>query len=475
MKKIISLILALTLSLPLAYANDQTVNDAAKESVLLLQLKQKLAQAEYRYYLLQNNVKNAQSNLEETREEIQSLEETINGLDKSINQTEKDIKSVKTQIETKKMEIKRNEKDIQILALQYEDQKAIVSDLMTLLYIKRGVFYENDEVNAVKVLASADSVSETLQKVTYLDLIEAQNADQIAILQKMDEDLKTEWTNLRKKQDELKKLDEELQGQKNNLDAQREGKQRLLDETKGDEALYSSMILGSGDREEQILHEIEIYRSNVLQMEAKFNGTRAALTDDQKAEIDKIAEEAMQNFEPKEAAKDIDLDWPVSPSRGITALFHDSAYQAVFGVDHYAVDIRANHGTPITAPADGVVYSVVWDPNSTAYAYIIIAHRMGVMTLYGHISEPAVSPGDFVQRSQIIGSTGATPGTVGAGYRTTGPHLHFEIWQDGVKVDPLNYMPLEEVPADSLPEQYLRQMKEELENQIKDIENQLNS
>ena len=43
---------------------------------------------------------------------------------------------------------------------------------------------------------------------------------------------------------------------------------------------------------------------------------------------------------------------------------------------------------PIYAPADGIVFSVVFDKTSTKYAYIMIAHRKGVMTLYGHISEP---------------------------------------------------------------------------------------
>ena len=42
-----------------------------------------------------------------------------------------------------------------------------------------------------------------------------------------------------------------------------------------------------------------------------------------------------------------------------------------------------------------------------------------------------------VLRGQVLGKTGAMPGTPGAGVRTTGPHLHFEVWQDGVRVDPL--------------------------------------
>ena len=87
---------------------------------------------------------------------------------------------------------------------------------------------------------------------------------------------------------------------------------------------------------------------------------------------------------------------------------------------------------------------------------------------------PNVKVGDFVKRSDVIGLSGATPHTIGAGFRTTGPHLHFEVWQDGARVDPLKYLPLDQAPMDSLPEQYLNQLKITLEDQIKEIQRELN-
>ena len=145
--------------------------------------------------------------------------------------------------------------------------------------------------------------------------------------------------------------------------------------------------------------------------------------------------------------------WPVSPSRGISAYFHDEAYRAVMGMVHQAIDIRALQGTPIHAPADGVVYKT--RDNGFGYSYIILAHGGGFMTLYGHVAEIRVIEGEKIKQGQVIGLSGATPGSKGAGLMTTGPHLHFEVLKGGKHVDPLDYLPLSYLPLNTLPEKYL--------------------
>ena len=74
--------------------------------------------------------------------------------------------------------------------------------------------------------------------------------------------------------------------------------------------------------------------------------------------------------------------------------------------------------------------------------------------MYGHLSELLVSENDFVKAGQIIGMSGGTPGTKGAGYLTTGAHLHFEILRSGRYEDPLNYLSLTRLPLESLPSKY---------------------
>lgn len=130
--------------------------------------------------------------------------------------------------------------------------------------------------------------------------------------------------------------------------------------------------------------------------------------------------------------------WPVFGP--ITAGFHDAAYFKRFGVPHEADDIAQPQGSPVAAAADGVVF-IVRDGGAWGYTYVLIAHRDGYATLYGHLSSVAVSAGDDVRQGQVIGLSGGTPGTPGAGLMTTGSHLHFEVIQNGTNINPLNVLP----------------------------------
>jgi len=97
---------------------------------------------------------------------------------------------------------------------------------------------------------------------------------------------------------------------------------------------------------------------------------------------------------------------------------------------HGGTDIAAPTGTPILASADGVVIAATWH-NSYGY-YVKIQHNDTFATLYGHCSALHVTTGQQVKQGQIIADVGQT------GY-ATGPHVHFEVYVQGVRVDAMNY------------------------------------
>jgi murein DD-endopeptidase MepM/ murein hydrolase activator NlpD len=101
---------------------------------------------------------------------------------------------------------------------------------------------------------------------------------------------------------------------------------------------------------------------------------------------------------------------------------------------HTGVDIVAPRGTPVRATAHGVVESVHhrYTPNRNYGKYIVIEHGYGKHTLYAHLSKIKVKPGQHVKRWDIIGEVGETG-------RATGPHLHYEVKENGVQINPLSY------------------------------------
>ncbi len=98
---------------------------------------------------------------------------------------------------------------------------------------------------------------------------------------------------------------------------------------------------------------------------------------------------------------------------------------------HSGVDISAPYGTAVCAPADGVV---IFAGQRAGYGnMVVIDHRFGTVTRYGHLSSMAVKVGRRVVRSEVIGY-------VGTSGRTTGPHLHYEVLSHNVLKDPMRFL-----------------------------------
>lgn len=98
---------------------------------------------------------------------------------------------------------------------------------------------------------------------------------------------------------------------------------------------------------------------------------------------------------------------------------------------HLGVDMAAREGTPVVAPARGVV---IYSGERGAYGKMIaIDHDRGVITHYAHLERSLVKVGDVVERGQHIGNVGNTG-------RSTGPHLHYEVRVNGVPVNPRRFV-----------------------------------
>ena len=103
---------------------------------------------------------------------------------------------------------------------------------------------------------------------------------------------------------------------------------------------------------------------------------------------------------------------------------------------HKGVDLAAPTGTPVYAPADGVVGKAEWF--SSYGLYISLGHGASIETRYGHLSRLNVSAGQQVRKGDLIGFVGSTG-------RSTGPHLHYEVRIDGMAVNPIPYLQMDQL------------------------------
>jgi murein DD-endopeptidase MepM/ murein hydrolase activator NlpD len=116
------------------------------------------------------------------------------------------------------------------------------------------------------------------------------------------------------------------------------------------------------------------------------------------------------------------FSWPIRG--GLTSLFSSS---------HRGIDIPAPYGAPIHPLASGTVLFASWDSHGFGNA-IIIRSAAGYDSKYGHLSALNVKAGQRVESGNVIGFIGATG-------VATGPHLHFEVYKDGVAINPLSVLP----------------------------------
>jgi murein DD-endopeptidase MepM/ murein hydrolase activator NlpD len=98
---------------------------------------------------------------------------------------------------------------------------------------------------------------------------------------------------------------------------------------------------------------------------------------------------------------------------------------------HSGTDISSKLGSPIRATADGVVSHSGW--TRTSGYVVVLEHGCGYTTVYAHNKTNAVKVGQKVKRGDIIGYVGSTG-------KSTGPHLHYEVWKDGKSVDAQQYI-----------------------------------
>ena len=118
--------------------------------------------------------------------------------------------------------------------------------------------------------------------------------------------------------------------------------------------------------------------------------------------------------------------WPVQGGRV------SSRYRPAHRPEHTGLDIAVELDTLVSAARAGSVEAVSEEPGGYG-TYVLLDHGDGMRTLYAHLGRTLVLEGRYVQAGEAVGRVGLTG-------RTTGPHVHFEVRRDGVRLNPLPYL-----------------------------------
>lgn len=147
--------------------------------------------------------------------------------------------------------------------------------------------------------------------------------------------------------------------------------------------------------------------------------------------------------------------------RYISSGFTTQRFHPVLKVNrpHLGVDYAAPHGTPVMAASDGTVSFVGW--NGGHGKTVIIQHRNGYSTLYGHLSSygEGIRKGKKVEQGEIVGRVGSTG-------LSTGPHLHYTLMRHGKPINPKNAEVMRGEPLPKIWESPFRERIEEMHRHL---------
>ncbi len=440
----------------------ENANEGAE---FLSRLKQELNLSKGDYQQVLNSMNDTQKRLETVTEEQTTLRQQLYNLEQLLRETTKKYLKVTSEIIEKENTIALIYEEIEIREVALETQKNLLNDYIKIIYQDEDAylsFDKNGDLDALKLLLSGGSVGENLRQLDYLDLLNETGQQLVDNLDQTSKELEGKRVELERERLKLDELRAGIGEEKEQIEIQKSSKEQLIKITQGQEEIYRQLLEQTLEQQEQLVSDVKSLSDAVTFIEIKIEEEGPNFDPEKYRSLFSEKNKALYDFHLETLGSSASgFIWPVQPDRGISAYFHDPRYAGSFGVQHQAVDIPEYQGSTVRAANDGVVYTA--KDNGYGYSYVIIAHAGNLQSVYGHLSSILIKEGQVVSKGTIIGLSGGMPGTKGAGYMTTGPHLHFEVHLNGLYVDPLNYLPLPVLTEDqmtNLPEKYQLRWRE---------------
>ena len=317
----------------------------------------------------------------ELRSDLNNVEAAQDELSKKMSQIEKDVKEMQKKVDNLNYMISQTSEQISDTETKIEKKEKEMAERQDNLNERLRVMYKNGSIGFVDVLLGSNSISEF---VSNMEIIQKIYQNDVEVLE-----------TLKKEHEELEGIKASLKERKTKLASQKE-------ELASDKA------------------ELDVKKKELQAEEEKL-----------KAEADRLTSEILKLMDKNSPYVGGEFAWPCPASSYISSSFGNRLHPTLkVWLFHTGIDIGCAAGKDIVAAASGkVIMSQVYGGYGNC---VMIDHGGGIVTLYGHASKLLVSQGDTVKRGQTIALVGSTG-------RSTGPHLHFEVRENGQYINPMSY------------------------------------
>lgn len=403
------------------------------------------------------DIKDKEQQLKTEKDEIASeqasLAERVQAISASMREAEQEL-------EAKQAEIEQAEQDL-ILA-KMEENKQYASMKVRIKYL-----YENGNISLIEIFLESENMSDFLNKAEYIAMLSEYDRDKLGEFQNTVRRVQEKEQVLQQEYEQITVLQDKLFSQRS--EAENLLKQRTSELAELEEELAEiKEQIKKAEEEEKKRKEAEEARKRQeeerrKQEEAKRQEEKKKQEEAKRQEEEKQQEEAKKQEEEKK-----EQELPQEPQESPSEKPDDSAdsskpkpsapvisgngyfthpcpgmsYQSsYFGEVRYGIgDLRPHKGHDFAAPAGTPIYAaaagrvLIAGYSYSAGYWVVIDHGGGLVTKYMHMYQnPAVSAGEQVAKGQYIGGVGTTG-------QSTGNHLHFQVEEYGVAVNPSKYM-----------------------------------
>ena len=377
-----------------AEENDTNENNTSESnSVTPMTLKEQQEQVNEQLSQANDELTYVEDELSTKMLNIQKIEDQISEYSKKLNE-------VNTKYNALKAEVDKSEAELETAQEKYDKRYDALKKRLVALYKKGNTRY-------LEVILGSKSVFEMISNYYVIDSIISYDTKEIKELYEEKQKIEKNTNDLRDKKEQLKLMKDEAESQT-----------IILTNTK---VILENEKASLDDSQKELLAQIDAYKK-------------------QQEEINSLIQYQISSTTYELQYSGGIMQWPTISTAYITSPF-GTRLHPIYGIMklHKGIDIGGGVqvGDPIYAAADGVI--IYSNYNDGGYGNMVMidhgtdSNGVKIITLYGHGNKLLKNVGDVVKKGDIIMELGSTG-------NSTGPHVHFEVRENGVAVDPKKYL-----------------------------------